>query len=314
MSSSAYQAYLKGRYHINKVTEDGVKRSMGYFQQAIDLDPHFALAYAGLAQAYHQSYFTPPRERMPKARAAAERALQLDDTLAEARAALGWVSWRYDWDWQKAEREVRRAIDLNPNSASVHATFCYFLSSMGRHREALREQLTAEELDPLSPIIDVGHGRLLYFWRRYDEAIARYQKTLELDPHFAMAHAHLGQAYLRRARLDEALASCRKAGELDSTWDPIGLAAVYASLGSSVEAWRILEKLKQEAERGYQSAVDFAIAYAALGETDLAFESLDKAYTERDGLLVFLKVAPEFDPLRTDPRFTEILRKVGLVP
>src|SRR5262249_22271533 len=194
-SWEAYDSYLRGRYQWNKFTDASLQKAIGYFQQAIDKDPNYALAYAGLADSYHElSYTRPPREVMPKAAAAATKALQLDDSVAEAHAALGWVKWQYDWDWSGAEKEFQQAVELSPNYAIAHGMYALFLDSMSRTDEGMAQHRRARELEPLSLIINSNLGEALYQARHYDEAIEQYRKTLEVDPNFAVAHGDLAEA------------------------------------------------------------------------------------------------------------------------
>jgi tetratricopeptide (TPR) repeat protein len=316
-NTEAYQAYLKGRYFWNKFTGEALKKSIEHFQHAIEIDPNYALAYAGLADAYHELVGVhSPGEVMPKAKAAAMKALELDGTLAEAHAALGWVRWRYDWDWPEAEREFKRANELNPNYAIAYGMYAMFLNSMGRFDESGTARERARQLDPLSLIIDAGVGLHLYLARRHDEAIERYRKTIEMDPNFFVAHGRLGAAYEQKGMFEEAIGEFQKAITLSGGSADIvaELDRAYALVGRRGEAQKVLDDLTQRSKREYIPPHSIALLYAGLGEQDLAFAWLEKAYVERSGSLTQLKVDPELDSLRSDSRFQDLLHRVGLAP
>jgi adenylate cyclase len=315
-SPEAYQAYIKGRYFWNKFTEHSMEQSVDFFKRAIDIDPTYALAYAGLADAYHElSGLHSPREIMPRAKAAAMKALELDPSLAEAHAALGWIIWRFDWDWSRTEQEFKRAIELNANYALVHGMYGMFLDSMGRFEESLAAHQRAKSLDPLSPIIDAGLGLRLYIARQYDSAIEHYRKTLETDPNFAPAQMRLGSAYVQKRMFEEAVAAFQKAvGVAAAPWQMVSLGYVYALSGKTDEARRLLAELRDLARQRYVSPCHVAGVHVGLGEHDQALQWLERAYEERDGILVYLKVEPRFDPLRDDPRFQDLMRRVGFGP
>jgi len=314
----AYQLYLKGRFYWNKRTEAGLKKGIEYFHQAIDLDPNYALAYAGIADCYSLLGWDlfgalPPREALPIAKAAAKKALETDDSLAEAHNSLAWTKLAFDWDWMGAEREFKRAIELNPGYAVAHHWYAECLAGMGRYAEALAEIRQAQELDPLSLIISSIVGWVLYFDRKDDQAIAEFRKALELDPNFWVAHWTLGRAYEQKAMFVEAIAEIQKAIDF-SGGSPLSLAALghtYAVWGMRAEAERVLNELKELPE-GYISPYGIAAIHAGLGEKDQAFIWLEKAYEERSGWLIWLRAEPISDPLRSDPRFQDLLRRVGL--
>ncbi len=317
-NSEAYQLYLTGRYHLNRLTDDGFLKGREYFGQAIDKDPNYALAYAGLADSYNMLSgwnALPPKEGFPKARVAATKALELDDELAEAHTALGTVKHFYDWDWQGAEREFRRAIEINPGYADAHQMYSYYLSAMGRFDEALAEMRRAQELDPLSLVKIAGIGEILYFQHQSDRAIEQYQKVLEMDPNSGFAHWAIGNVYVNRGMYQEALTEYQKAIPLsgDSPDEPAALGYAYALSGKRQEALQIVDDLKRQSKRSYISPTLIAIVYAGLGEKEQAIEWLDKAYNGQDSNLVYLKVDPMFDSLRSDPRFADLLRRVGLL-
>lgn len=312
-NAEAYQLYLKGRFFWNKRTEEGLKKAIECFQQAIEKDATYALAYAGLADSYIREY-RPKNETAPRAKQAALKAVEIDDTLAEAHTSLAFIKYTYDWDWQGAEREFKRAIELNPNHANAHFFYGLYLHVMGRLDEAIAQITRAQELDPLSLIIATNVGRLLYVSRRYDQAIEQLQKTLEMDQGFPQTHICLGLVYQQEGRDKEALAEVQKAVDLSGrrpeTLSTLGY--VYA-VSRRREAAKILDELKDLSKRTYVSPDWIAIIYAGLGERDQAFVWLEKAY-ENHELPVDLKVDPKWDRLRSDTRFAELLRRVGLAP
>ncbi len=316
-NAEAYQLYLKGRYYWNKRTPDGIQKAIESFQQAIEKDPSYALAYAGLADCYHvPANPLPPRERMPLAKAAALKALQLDDTLVEAHTTLARVLFVYDWDWPAAEKEFKRAIELNPRYAPAHQWYGGYLSAIGRFREADAEKKRALELEPLSLIVNFEVGLALYSSRNYDQAIDQFQKTLELDANFPPPHTFLAAAYEQKGMFEEAITAFQRAMSVTQspakTLAMAGLGHVYAVSGRKTEARKILAELQRLSEHSYVQATDVALVYAGLGDKDKAFAWLDKAYEEHSFALSNLKVEPRFDLLRSDPRFTDLLRRIGL--
>ena len=318
-SNEAYQLYLKGRFYWNKRTAEALKKSIEYFNQAIDKDPRFALAYAGLADCYVvPANRLPPREAMPKAKEAAMRAVELDDTLAEAHASLARVFAAYDWDWTSAEKEYKRAIELNPRYAVAHQWYGGYLAVMGHSDEAIAERKRAVELEPLSPIINFELGLAFYYARDYDHAIEQFQKTLELDQNFPAAHNFLPAAYEQKGMYNEALAEFKKAIPLTrgSEWtlSRAGLGYLYAVTGKKSEARTVLNELKQASKQEYVPGTSIAFIYAGLGEKDQAFAWLDKGYEQRVFQLQWIKLEPRWDSLRSDPRFRDLLRRLGLAP
>ncbi|HEX3559121.1 MAG TPA: protein kinase [Pyrinomonadaceae bacterium] len=311
----AYQDYLRGRYFWNKRTEDGFRRAVGYFNQAIERDPSYALAYSGLADTYalmSDYSITPPNEAMLKARAAAERALALDDTLAEAHTSLAFVRMAYDWKWDEAGEEFRRAIELNPNYATAHQWYASYLVQVGRFGEALSEIRHAQELDPLSSIISANAGLYLYYAQQYEQATAQLRKTLEVNDQFGVAHLYLGYIYLRQSgHAAEAVNEFQKA--LDTGEDPETLAALgnaYAAAGRRADAQKVLEQLRERSQHGYVSPYWLAVIHAGLGDRERAFDSLERAYQDRHPGMILVKYDPRFDPLRSDPRFTRLIRRI----
>ncbi len=316
-NAEAYQLFLMGRYHLNRLTDDGFLKGRDFFQKAIDKDRNYAPAYAGLADAYNRlSGFNAisPNEGFPKAKAASLMALQIDENLAEAHSSLGTVKFFYERDWSAAETEFRRAIEINPGYSDARQIYSYFLSAMGRFDEALAEMKRAQELDPLSLEKLAGIGEVFYLQRHYDQAIEQYRKTLEMDPNSGFAHWAIGNAYVHKGMFDEAVAEYQKAIPLsgDSPDEPAMLGYAYALSGKSREARQVIDELKKRSQRSYISPTTIAVIYGGLGENDRAFEWLDKAYEGQDSLLILLKVEPMFDSIRNDPRFTELLRRVNL--
>lgn len=319
-NTEAYQLYLKGRYFWNKYTAEGFKKAIEYFQQAIEKDPSYALAYAGLADAYIQlgvDVHSPPKEVMPKAKRAAVKALELDEALAEAHLSLGTYRLFYDWNWLEAERELKRAIELNPNNPDAHHFYGHYLQAMGRTDEAIVETKRGLELDPVSLIINTELGWAFYWARQYDQAIEQYRKTLKMDPSFVFASWGLAQAYVENEMYDEAIAELEKARTLSGGWSALLAELGYASAmsGQRVEAQRILHELKERARQEYIDPALIANIYIALGEKEQAFEWLEKAYRGRSPVwMIWLKVEPKFDRLRSDLRFTDLIRRIGLAP
>jgi serine/threonine protein kinase/Tfp pilus assembly protein PilF len=313
-SGEAYQLYLKGRYHWNKRTADSLRRGIAFFREAIESDPSFASAYAGLADSFitlATNIPLPPREALPKAKAAAMRALEIDDGLAEAWASLAAVRWWFDWDWEGAEEAYRRAIALNPNYATAHDGYAMFLSAQGRFDEAVEQVTKACDLDPLSLISAVHAGWPFYFARDFESAIRRFRKALELDEHFIPAHGWLGMALGQQRRYDDALETFRRALEVDRI--PIlmaMLAHTHAIAGQREEALAILADLQRLAKERYISPYDLAIIHAGLGDTPRALAGLHEAYEDRSAWMVFVGVDPRLDGLREEPRFGEL---VGMV-
>jgi TolB-like protein/Flp pilus assembly protein TadD len=317
----AHQFYLKGRYYWNRRGEEGLKKATEYFEHAIKADPDYALAYAGLADSYallgfHGYGALPPAEAVPRAKAAAEKALQIDETLAEAHASLAYAKEEYDWDVAGAEREYKRAIELNPNYATAHQWYALHLAVRGRYAEAIAEIKLAQELDPLSLIINTNVGWVFYFARQYNEAVEQCRKTLELDPNFAAAHWMLGQAYRQKDMYEEAIAEFQKAVSL-SQGGPVQVAVLghgYAVAGQRSEAQKILNELKELSKRRYFPPYFIALIYVGLDDKNQAFAWLEKAFVERSANLTVLPAEPMFDPIRSDPRFQDLLRRVGLKP
>jgi tetratricopeptide (TPR) repeat protein len=319
VNNEAYQLYMKGRFFWNKRTVDGVKKSLDYFQQAIAADPNYAIAYAGLADSYtlagsYGYIILPPREAMPKAEAAAAKALAIDNSLAEAHASLGYIKFTYDWDWAGAEQEFKRAIALNPGYDNAHHWYSHELMALGRTDEAMAEARRALELSPSDTVMNEHMGWTYLMARDYDRAIQSARKAIEMDPNFLLAHRVLGLAYEYRGRHDEATAEFTRGVEL-SHGDPVAkafLARSYAAAGHKDQATKILNELLQLATRQYMPPVEIAATYTALGRNDEAFSWLNKAYDQRAAALVYLRVNRDYDSIRPDPRFQDLLRRMHL--
>jgi TolB-like protein/Tfp pilus assembly protein PilF len=317
INPEAYKLYLKGRYHWSKRSLEGFQKAIEYFQLAAVNDPAYALAYVGLADTYiYFSFFdvVPPREAMPKAKAAAARALETDNRLGEAHVSLGYVSYMYDWDWPAAGKHFEQALTLNPAYSRAHTFYPFYLSSLGRSEEALAVAKHALDLDPASPAVSHSLAVQLYLARQFDQAIEQSHKTLELDPNFAISYATLGEVYVSKGMYREGLSTLKKYSAL-SRGRAMSLALLghaQARLGERSEALHILEQLEAASKERYTPAVSFAAVYAGLGEKDQAFAWLEKAYGERTSRLGYLKVEPLWDPLRCDPRFANLVRRIGL--
>jgi eukaryotic-like serine/threonine-protein kinase len=320
-SPEAYQLYLKGRYFANQATAAGLKKSIEYFEQAIDKDPGYALAYAGLADSYSALggnwLYLPPSDTIPKAKAAAQKALELDDALAEAHAALGYATF-FDWDWSGAEREFKRAIELNPNSALSHERYSEFLRTRLRFNESMAEAQRAQELDPLSPDIVTNGGFIYLFTRRYDESVAQFQKALELYPDAAVTRAGLSWAYAEKRMYPQAVAEYDKIPDQDKAVAPenqfVASARgwVYAVSGRRTDALKIAQGFR---DLSFQSYVDFYLTgaiYAGLGDKNEAFRLLEKGYEQHSAQMPYLGIDVFWDGFHSDPRYADLLRRMGL--
>ena len=316
-SHEAYTLYLKGRYFESKRTEANIKTALDYFQRAINLDPGYSRAWVGIADGWmYRGWYgrLAPGETWTKAKSAAMRALAFDSTLAEAHATMAQSLFALDHDWPAAEREFRRAIELDPSYPTAHHWYGGFLSGMGRHDEALQQAVTARTLDPLSPIIQTWIGLRYYFAGKYDDAIAEYRKALELDPDFAPAHWHLGWAYEQTGRFKEGVSEAQRALAIDegSLLYLASLGHAYARAGMKSEARATLARLAQASTSRYVSSYDVAVIYIALGDTTVGLDWLERAYDEQSPWIGYLRVDPRLDPVRSDPRFEGLLRKARL--
>jgi TolB-like protein/DNA-binding winged helix-turn-helix (wHTH) protein/Tfp pilus assembly protein PilF len=317
VNPEAYESYLKGRYFWNKRTSDGLKVALAYFKQAVEEDPKYTQAYSGLADTYAllgdwQYAVMTPKEAFPQAKAAAIKALELDNTLGEAHNSLAFVLDGFDWDLDAGGIEFRRAIELNPGYATAHHWYAWHLSLLGRYDEAIAEMRKAENLDPLSLIINADLAELLVLAHSYDESIRQSRKTIEMDPNFALAHNQLGQAYLQKHMYDQAIAELQRAVRLSggSPTSIANLARAYVASGKRSEAMKLLSDLKKRSNSNYSNAAEIAMIYASLGDVDQAMNWLEKAYDERFNPGVLLR--PGFDPLRSDTRFQNLVRRIGL--
>jgi len=320
--AEAYQLYLKGRYYWSKTTLEGLQKGIEYFEQAIAKDPGNAQAYAGLAGCYNDlgggMAYLPPKENFAKAKAAATKALEINDTLAEAHTALGWVEWGYDWDWSSAEREFRRAIDLDPSSSVAHGRYAIYLATMGRFDEGIAEGRRAQELDPLSQHIVGFLGYEYLAAGRFDESISQYKKAIELDPTTTWLHAALGWAYARKGMYAQAIAEHERMGVQayavsgENQVVASGLAWIYALAGKRHNALAMLERFNELSSQTYVDFYNVGYIYAGLGDKDRAFESLEKGYAQRSAGMPFLKGDPFWYNVRSDPRYADLLRRMGL--
>lgn len=318
-NTEAYQYYLKGRYFVtSKRTEEWIKKGIEYFQKAIDLDPNYALAYSGIAEAYgflaSSTGGWSPHKAYPKAEAAAMKALELDDSLGEAHCSLGFSRLLYDWNFEEAEHHFLEAMRLSPNYPNAHDGYGFYLKAVGRHDEAIEKGKLVQKLEPLSTFAHVSLGYAYYFARDYEKAVQECRKALEMDKNLTFAYRNLGLAFLQQKKYDEAIEALKNAVKYSCG----GLAfesylgVAYALTGNREEAFNVLENLKIIDREKYVPAYNFAIIYAGLGELDKAFEWFKKALKERSGFLPFLKVEPIVDGLRNDSRFQNLLEKVGL--
>ncbi len=317
-SVEAQDLYLRARYEWNKRTPQSLLRARTLFQQALDNDPSYALAWVGFANTEYllsqNGYeIVSPVEGMPRAEAAARRALELDDHLGEAHGSLGMVLWAYEWNWPAAEREYQRALELNPSDASLHEFYGIALASQGHFDQAIAEQKRAVELDPLSPIIRLEVARMLYFARRYDEAAMALRKVTQLEPDFFPGHEMLGMVAMSAGHNDEAIRELLRARQLapDSTWALMNLIRACARSGRRQEALARREELRHLAKQKYVPAYQFAVISAELGEMDAAFQWLEKAFDEPSAVMMLIKVEPIFDSLRGDPRFMAFVKRLG---
>jgi serine/threonine-protein kinase len=315
----AYQLYLRGRYHLLKNTRPEIQTGVSYFRQAIEVDPSYALAYAGLADAYRLLALSgelPPTEFVPQAKAAARKAVEIDDRLAETLAVLGLISFWYDWDWEAAENQFRRALGLDPNSADAHAAYAALLSYTGRHSEAIAEIKRARELDPLNLRTSAIEGVTLINAGRADEALDRLQKTLELEPNYWFAQQYVARAYIEKGMFTEAIAEARKAKEFAGvpTRPTAFLGYALAKAGRRAEARAEVEELLKLSQQRYVSSYSIAMIYSGLGDRDETLAWLERGHQQRDPRMVFLKTDAMWNDLRGDPHFQDLLRRVGLTP
>jgi TolB-like protein/DNA-binding winged helix-turn-helix (wHTH) protein/Flp pilus assembly protein TadD len=314
-NTEAHLLSLSGRYLVEKRNPESIRKAIEFFEKAIEKDPNYALAYADIAEAYFSLSITggmPPREAFPRAKEAAAKALQLDPLLAEAHYNLGLAKFFNDWDWTGAERDFKRAIEINPNHAFLHQMYGHLLSNLGRHSEAIVEISRALEIDPLSLIANAIKGQILFFAGQYDEAEAHLLKAIDVEPDFWISHLTLGKVYERRKQYSQALAEFQRSSDLSGAPEPKSLLGyTYAAIGKTAEARRMLDELREMSAQNYVAPKHLALVYAGLGERDEMFTWLEKAYADRDISLTFIKVEPRWDPYRDDPRFVDLLHRVG---
>ncbi len=312
----AYQLYTKGRYHALNLTRAETDKGIAYFQQAIEIDPNYALAYVGLARTYLPMALTsglPSGEVMPKAKAAAWRAVEIDETLAEAHAALGYTIFWYDWDWQAAENQYLRALELDPNNAEAHFGYAHLLSNTARHEQAIAEIKLTRELDPVSLVTNSLEGQILFFAGRSDEALDRLNKTIELNPNFWLSHLFISRVYTEKGMHAEAVAAAEKAGEISGNSQSEAYRAyALARWEKQTEARAVLDELLKRSNEQYVPPYIFAVVYNGLGKSDKALDYLEKGFTEKDVRMVFLKVEPMWNNLRNEPRFIDLMKRMKL--
>jgi len=315
IGSDAYEDYLKGRFFWNKMTPDGLQTAVRYFESAVARNPEYAAAYSGLADSYANLglWGLPGQEALTKAKAAAEKAIAIRETLAEGHASRAFLAMSYELDWATAEREFKRALELNPGYAFAHHRYGYLLMLMRRWDESEVELKKAQELDPLSMIINANIGFRLYMMRRYDAAIAHWDRYVEMDPQFMLIHAYKGMALVMKGQHADALASFERARSVSGDANQIAsLGYIYGAMGRKEDAQRELSRLLALAKQQFVPAFYVALLYTGIGDKDRAFEWLDKAYKERSGYLMEVHVDPMFDPLRSDPRFQRFVQRLGL--
>ncbi|MCH8021822.1 tetratricopeptide repeat protein, partial [candidate division KSB1 bacterium] len=317
VDNEAYQLFLKGRYHWNKRAPDSFKQSISFYNQAIEKDPAYALAYSGLSDSYALIGiygYLPAKDVWPKAKAAALKALEIDPDMAEAHNALGAVESSYEWNWAKAEKAFQHSIALNPNYATAHQWYAGQLRILGKFDDSLREIRKAQELDPLHLQISTDVGRLHYYAREYDLAVQEYRKVLELDSNFYPAHLWLGLALLEKRDFGLAIESLQTALALSGDFAAVAAALGYAFgiSGKRTEAKKIMQELKSRAKNEYISAAYFAWMHVSLNELDAAFQYFDKAFEERSWWVVYLKIWPAPEEMTRDARYTKLLKKLGL--
>jgi adenylate cyclase len=321
VNQEAYEAFLKGRYYWNKRTEETTKKALDYFQIAVTKDPDYALAFTGIADSYVSLALSEalqevmsPREAFTKARDAITRALAIDETMAEAHATLGMVKFNFDRDWSGAETDFKRSIELNPNYANAHHWYAMSLIWQGRFDEAVSEIGRARELDPLSLVINANTGFVLAMSGRYDQGVEQCRRTLEMDPDFAHAHFRLGQIYVSKGRYEQAIAELQKAIPLSrgSPRATAELGLAHALAGDRSAAASVLADLRAQAQRRYVSPFDFGLVHGGLGDRSRALDWLEKAYEERSPGLSLLRVDPAFQALRGEPRYRNLVRRIGL--
>ena len=311
----AYQLYMKGRYHALNLTRSETDKAINYFHQAIEIDPNYALAYMGLARAYLPMALTsgmPSWEVMPKAKAAALKAVELDETLAEAHATLGMIMFWYEWDWKAAEEQYRRAIEIDANSPEAHFGYAHLLSNTARHDQALAEIKLSRELDPVALATNALEGQILSFAGKSDQALEQLNKTIDLNPNFWLSHLFISDVYTEKGMYQEAAAEAKKAGELSGNSQSQAYRAyALAKAGNLTEAREILDQLLKLSNEAYVPPYNIAVVYNGLGEREKTLDYLEQAYRQKNVLMVFLKVDPKWNSLRNEPRFIDLMRRMN---
>lgn len=315
----AYRHYLKGRFYWNKRTEENFRKGIEHFREAIEIDPNYAQAYTGLADSYILlGYYAAesPNDVMPKAKAATVRALELDDSLAEAHSSLAYIQYAFEWNWAASEREFKKAIRLNPKYATAHHWYAFKLAAMGKHADAIAEMNLARELDPLALIINAEVGWAYYFARDFLKANEHYQKSLEMDPNFSVAHMFLGNSYAQQHRYQEAIAELVRAIELSGGSAVMKgmLGFVYGKAGANDEALKIVQELKARRDEKYVSPYNLALIYSGLDDIDQTLALLEQAYEQHALFLTWINVEPMFDSVRKEARFENLVKRIGLQP
>ena len=316
-NAEAYQLYLKGRYHARRINRPELMTAISYYQRAIDIDPSYALAYVGLADAYRSPALEiAPTEVLPKAKVAALKAIELDDKLADAHAVLGWVNFWFDWDWNSAEAQLKRALELDSRNGEAHSYYAHLLSNLGRHNEALAEAKLGRELDPVNLRVNAVEGQCLAFAGQVDASVDRLKKTLEFDPNYTLARTFLAAAYVQKQMFAEAADESRATLKLAPTSSTLNALFGYslARAGKTAEARAVADEMIKASRERYVSASAIATVFNGMDDRDNVFVWLERAFQEHDSRLVFLKVDPKWDNLRSDPRFQSFVRRVGLEP
>jgi serine/threonine protein kinase/tetratricopeptide (TPR) repeat protein len=309
--SAAHEAYLKGLYYLSNVTGENYERARTYFERAVQLDPNYAPAYAGLAEYYWSTDVLHPQLAMPQAEQYALKSLQLDESLPEAHTALAGIRFFYNWDWSAAEKEFTRSLELNPSGAETHRLYSLYLASLGGADQAVREIRRAQQLDPLSLNINTTAGWVLNYIQQYDKAIEQCRNVLEIDPNYASAHDCLGEGYLAKEMFEQAVTEFQRAASGGELVRKVGLARAYGLMGKRNEARKLLDELTKASKQVYFPPYLFGVIHVALGENEQGLSWLEEAYIHRDPYLVHLKKDPAFDPLRSDPRFQDLLHRIG---
>jgi len=309
--SAAHEAYLKGLYYLNNVTGENYERARTHLERAIELDPRYARAYAALAEYYWGTDKLPPQLAMPKAEEYTLKSLELDESLPEAHSALAGVRFYYNWDWSAAEKEFARSLELNPSGAETLRLYSLYLASVDGADQAVREIRRAQQLDPLSLNINTSAGWVFIYTRQYDQAIEQCRKALEIDPDYVSAHDCLGEGYLAKGMFEQAVAEFRRAASGGEPVRTVGLARAYGIMGKKYEARKVLDELTKTSKQSYFPPYLFGAIHVALGENEQGLVWLEEAYTHRDPYMVHLRRDASFDPLRSDPHFQDLLRRMS---